>query len=179
MTRALPLVGRRRELAVVEQTLVPGSGPRVVMLVGEAGVGKTRLVTEATRHARAAGVTVLAGNCLPMTERVPFLPLVEALRSLGAAGAPPAVLDRCAPYVRSELARLLPDWGTEPGPFAPGPVQGWQQGRLFAALRDLLAVLVAERPCALVVEDLHWADATTLDFLSYLTVVGLLGRGHS
>ncbi|NMO54701.1 AAA family ATPase [Actinoplanes sp. TBRC 11911] len=169
MARALPLVGRRRELALVTDALVAGSGPSALLLVGEAGVGKTRLVTEAIGHATAAGVTVLVGHCLPMSERVPFLPLTEALRPLG-----PAVLDRCPPYVRAELTRLLPTWGTAAEAIAPGPVQGWERGRLFAALCDLVVALTAERPCALLVEDVHWADATTLDFLSYLTVDGAI-----
>jgi ATP/maltotriose-dependent transcriptional regulator MalT len=171
---AQPLVGRRTELALVTQTLVGGPGPHVMVLVGEAGVGKTRLLTQATRDARAAGVTVLAGNCLPLTDTVPFLPLTEALRALGSADArtqASAVLQRCAPHVRSELARLIPDWGTTATPVEQGPMEGWQRGRLFAALRDLLTALASGGPCALVVEDLHWADATTLDFLSYLAAV--------
>jgi DNA-binding NarL/FixJ family response regulator len=73
--------------------------------------------------------------------------------------------------VRSELARLVPGWGDSAPPDEHGPVEGWQRGRLFAALRDLLAELAAEGPCALVVEDVHWADATTLDFLAYLSAV--------
>jgi DNA-binding NarL/FixJ family response regulator len=175
MARAMPLIGRQRELASLTDALVPGSGPRALMVVGEAGVGKTRLLDEAVHRAGAVGVTVLAGHCLPMTEQVPFLPLTQALRSLGSADgglAVPAVLERCAPYVRVELARLLPHWGPASEPIDRGPIHGWQRGRLFAALRDLLVALAAESPCALVVEDLHWADATTLDFLSYLTANG-------
>jgi DNA-binding CsgD family transcriptional regulator len=168
VVEALPLVGRRTELASVTQALAGGAGPHVVMVIGEAGVGKTRLLTEAVRGARAAGVTVLAGNCLPLTESVPFLPLSEALRALGTA---PAVLTRCAPYVRSELARLIPDWAAFSTSAEHDPAHGLHRGRLFAALRDLLTALTAEHPCALVIEDVHWADATTLDFLSYLTAV--------
>ena len=169
---ALPLVGRRTERALLVETLVPGPGPgpRAVVLVGEAGVGKTRLVAEAIRDARAAGVTVLAGNCLPLSDSVPFLPLTEALRSLD-----PLALARCAPHVRSELVRLMPDWGADGAPLEQGRVEGWQRGRLFAALRDFLAAVAADGPYALVVEDLHWADATTLDFLSYLTAVDRVG----
>jgi DNA-binding CsgD family transcriptional regulator len=171
---AFPLVGRRTELALVTQALVGGTGPHVVVVIGEAGVGKTRLLAEAIRSARAVGVTVLAGNCLPLTETVPFLPLSEALRALGSVdgkAAVPAVLARCAPHVRSELARLIPDWAASPASAQQAPIHGWEQGRLFAAMRDLLAALTAERSCALVIEDVHWADATTLDFLSYLTAV--------
>jgi DNA-binding CsgD family transcriptional regulator/tetratricopeptide (TPR) repeat protein len=176
---ALPLVGRRVELTLLTEVLTRGSASRAVVLVGEAGVGKTRLVAEAIRRARAAGGTVLAGNCLPLTDSVPFLPVTEALRTLGRVDGttvPPPVLQRCAPDVRAELARLVPGWGPAPAPAGREPdehdlVEGWRRGRLFAALRDLLAAVAADGPCALVVEDLHWADATTLDFLAYLTAV--------
>jgi DNA-binding CsgD family transcriptional regulator len=145
------------------------------VLVGEAGVGKTRLVAEAIRRAADAGVMVLAGGCLPLSESVPFLPIAEALRGLGPAGAKPGgppVLDRCAPQVRAELARLVPGWGTTTAaPDEAGAIEGWQRARLFAALRDLLEALADERPCALVVEDVHWADATTRDLLDYLSAV--------
>jgi predicted ATPase len=171
---APPLVGRRAELAFLTEALAPGSGPRAVVLVGEAGVGKTRLVTEAVRRANDAGVRVLAGGCLPLSDSVPFLPITQALHGLGAAGGPPVgppVLQRCAPQVRLELARLMPGWGDSAPPDGHGRDEGWQRGRLFAALRDLLTELAAEGPCALVVEDVHWADATTLDFLAYLSAV--------
>jgi DNA-binding CsgD family transcriptional regulator len=145
-----------------------------MVVVGEAGVGKTRLLTEAVRQARSAGVTVLVGFCLPLTDSVPFLPVTEALRALGSAGGipvAPAVLERCEPHVRSELARLIPVWGLTRDLGEQALVEGWRRGRLFSALRDLLAALSAENVCALVVEDVHWADATTLDFLAYLSAV--------
>ncbi len=174
MDGAQPLVGRRAELAFLTDVLIAGTRPRVVVLVGEAGVGKTRLIAEAVRRARAAGVKVLLGSCLPLTDSVPFLPLTEALRGLGPAGGKPGpadVLERCEPHVRAELARLVPGWNPAPQPAERGSVEGWQRGRLFSALRDLLAALAAEGRCALVVEDLHWADTTTLDFLAYLCAV--------
>src|SRR4051812_26872863 len=108
------------------QALVDAAGPRVVVLVGEAGVGKTRLVTEAIRGARALGVTVLSGHCLPLTDSVPFLPLIEALRSLGSVDGKavlPAVLTRCAPHVRIELARLIPGWAASPVPAERDPIE--------------------------------------------------------
>jgi DNA-binding CsgD family transcriptional regulator/tetratricopeptide (TPR) repeat protein len=156
----LPLVGREAELAVLTAALTPGPGPHAVVLVGEAGVGKTRLVGEAIRLSTEAGVHLLSGGCLPLASTLPFLPITEALHGLD-----PALLDRCAPYVRSEVARLMPAWGTAPD----SPIDGWEQGRLFAALRDLLA---ADGQPALVIEDLHWADASTVDFLAYLGAVG-------
>jgi predicted ATPase len=162
MAAELPLVGRRAELAVMVSALTPGVEPRVVVLVGEAGVGKTRLVSEAVRR---CGTTVLTGRCLPLAESVPFLPVTEVLHELSPHGPPPA-LDRCAGHVHAELARLMPDWGEAEADRA-APPSGWARGRLFAALRDLFAAVAAEEPHALVIDDLHWADASTLDFLAY------------
>src|SRR5207302_201064 len=119
MDGALPLVGRRAELALLTSALASGAGPRAVVLVGEAGVGKTRLVGEAVGQARQVGVSVLLGACLPLTDSVPFLPVTEALRGLGAADGrpgPPAVLERCEPRVRAEMARLIPGWSSTPEP---------------------------------------------------------------
>jgi hypothetical protein len=115
----LPLVGRQAELASVTGALVPGPQPGVLVLAGEAGVGKSRLVAGAVDRARAAGVTVPTGNCLPLSDSVPFLPLTEALRALGSDGGT-VVRQRCAPSVRAELARLIPGWAA--GPVDQGPV---------------------------------------------------------
>jgi DNA-binding CsgD family transcriptional regulator len=165
-----PLVGRRAELRMLTDVVTREPGPDVVVVVGEAGVGKSRLIGALMERAGAAGVTVLKGDCLPLTDSVPFLPVMEALRGLAAAR--PAVRERCAPAVRAEVARLIPEWDTSPGRQDPGPVAGWQRGRLFSALRDLLAMAAADGTCALLIEDLHWADASTLDFLAYLCAAG-------
>jgi DNA-binding CsgD family transcriptional regulator/tetratricopeptide (TPR) repeat protein len=146
MPADLPLVGRRSELALLASALAPGREPRAVVLVGEAGVGKTRLVTEAIR---TAGVRVLSGGCLPLSETVPFLPIAEALRGLDEG-----VVARSSEQVREAVTQLMA--GGPPGP-------------LFAGLRDLFA---EAGPVALAIEDVHWADASTLDFLVYLGAVG-------
>jgi DNA-binding CsgD family transcriptional regulator len=156
MAEDLPLVGRRAELAQLTSALTPGQGPRAAVLVGEAGVGKTRLAAEAIRAVRGQGVRVLSGGCLPLAETVPFLPITEALRGLDDR-----VLEHCPAHVRDAVARIMPGWSDVS---ASGPLGGWERGRLFAALRDLFA---AAPPAALVVEDVHWADPSTLDFLVY------------
>lgn len=161
MDGAPPLVGRRAELRSLTEVLSRSSQTRAVVLVGEAGVGKTRLVDEVVRRAEAAAVTVVKGGCLPLTDSVPFLPVTEALRGLNPAGGPPSALEQCTSSVRAELSLLMPEWSTDPAPGGREWADGWQRGRLFAALRDLLA---ADRACAMVIEDLHWADPTTLDF---------------
>ncbi|HSK35478.1 MAG TPA: AAA family ATPase, partial [Actinomycetota bacterium] len=171
-------VGRTQELARLAAAgdRAAGGTPTAVLIGGEAGVGKTRLVGEVVAGARAAGATVLAGGCVELGgEGVPFAPLIEALRGFVRDLDEPG-LARLAPgQARAELARLLPELGPPGGPGAgerpafggdPGP---WsEQGRLFELLLGLLERLGAERPAVLVVEDLHWADRSTRDLLAFL-----------
>jgi DNA-binding CsgD family transcriptional regulator len=167
--RVAPLIGRRSELRLLTDVVTGAPGANVVVVIGEAGVGKTRLTGAVTEQARLTGVTVLKGDCLPLTDSVPFLPIAEVLRALVAAS--PLLLKRCSPAVRSEVLRLIPDQDTEAVVREQGPVAGWQRGRLFSALRDLLVAAADDGAFALLVEDLHWADSSTLDFLAYLCAV--------
>jgi DNA-binding CsgD family transcriptional regulator len=166
------LVGRVEELArlgaALEQAQV--SGPAAVLVAGEAGVGKTRLVQEFTTQAAATGAMVLTGGCVALTEAdLPYVPVVQGLRTLlrrSQEGSVGALLVE----VRAELARLLPELGKEA---AEQPSAGWDlgptsQARLFAMLLRLLGGLAEQAPVVLVVEDLHWADRSTLELLSYL-----------
>ena len=161
-------VGRRDELAVVEAALEHAvSGDPVHLLVaGEAGIGKTRLVAEATRLARSRGFTVLHGAAISVGEQgLPFGPIVDALRGLvqdvGAAEAR-GLAGRAAP----DLARLLPAFGSATGETATEA--RWAQTRLFEALLGFLARLATRAPVLLVVEDLHWADTATRDAVTFL-----------
>jgi class 3 adenylate cyclase/tetratricopeptide (TPR) repeat protein len=152
-------VGRERELAALEGE----SG--AVLIAGDAGVGKSRLVAELERRARAEGKRVLVGECLELTDgELAYAPIVAALRPVlreqGALAALTA-LDR------AELARLWPELG--PGAGAGGiEPEGSSQARVFALLLALFTRLASERPVVFIVEDLHWADHSTRDFLSYL-----------
>ncbi|GIF47528.1 AAA ATPase-like protein [Asanoa ferruginea] len=112
MVGALPLVGRRAEVEFLADALAPVGEPRTVVIVGEAGVGKTRLVEEAIARARAADVKVLTGTCLPLHDNLPFLPVTEALRGIDKSDRHPVpfVVERCPVQVRAELARLIPAW---------------------------------------------------------------------
>ncbi|HEX4908589.1 MAG TPA: AAA family ATPase, partial [Actinomycetes bacterium] len=171
-------VGRTEELARLAAAgeRAAGDVPTSVLIGGEAGVGKTRLVGEVVAAARAAEVTVLHGGCVELGgEGVPFAPLVEALRAFVRDLDEPALARMVPGRSRVELARLLPELGPPAGPGAgdraafggdPGP---WsEQGRLFELLLGLLERLGAERPALLVVEDLHWADRSTRDLLAFL-----------
>ncbi|HET9558285.1 MAG TPA: AAA family ATPase, partial [Actinomycetota bacterium] len=171
-------VGRTEELARLAAAgeRAAGDVPTSVLIGGEAGVGKTRLVGEVVAAARAAGVTVLHGGCVELGgEGVPFAPLVEALRAFVRDLDEPALATMVPGRSRVELARLRPELGPPAGPGAgdraafggdPGP---WsEQGRLFELLLGLLERLGSERPALLVVEDLHWADRSTRDLLAFL-----------
>jgi DNA-binding CsgD family transcriptional regulator len=111
-----------------------------------------------------------------MSERMPLLPVVEALHALEAVEHGTlleAALADCSPFVRAELARLLPGLGeASDASFSSdnvaGPGEGWRRQRLFDAIRRLLVQTGAQRRVAAVIEDVHWADPTSLDLLDYL-----------
>jgi DNA-binding CsgD family transcriptional regulator/tetratricopeptide (TPR) repeat protein len=160
------LVGRTRELAELEAALAEVAGGRagLVLVAGESGVGKTRLLAELVRRAEAAGVRTFTGDCVELGEgELPYAPLVGALRPLARDGDP--ILDALSPATRAELARLLPALGTPP---ADDRQDGAAQGRLFEALLTLLDRLGEQAPVLLVLEDLHWADRSTRAFLAFL-----------
>jgi DNA-binding CsgD family transcriptional regulator len=160
------LVGRVEELGVLEaaQGRAANGEPAVVLVGGEAGIGKTRLVAELADRCRAAGARVLVGGCLPVGgDGLPYAPVVEALRPLPTELGVGAVRQLIGPSW-SELARLLPGLG-EP---ASGPAGQAAQARLFELLLGLLGRLGEQAPLLLVVEDLHWADQSTRQLLAFL-----------
>jgi tetratricopeptide (TPR) repeat protein len=173
-------VGRTEELArlTAARDRAAAGIPTAVLVGGEAGVGKTRLVTELMVAARAAGATVLVGGCVELGgEGVPFAPLIEALRVFVRDLDEPELARLVPAPVRVELARLLPELGPpagEPGrgfhglETSPPADLGSDQGRLFELLLGLLERLGEERPAVLLVEDLHWADRSTRDLLAFL-----------
>jgi DNA-binding CsgD family transcriptional regulator len=167
------LVGRAAELARLLARLdEAASGQAVVALVsGDAGVGKTRLLTELTELAGERGFTVLSGHCAELGDSVPYLPLADALRDAthpapGTRALSP-LLDALAS--RPVLSRLLPDQGG--GEPADGDSSGLARQRLFGAVLGLLAELADAAPVLLVLEDLHWADRSTRDLLTFLSRV--------
>ncbi|MGE5292569.1 MAG: ATP-binding protein [Micromonosporaceae bacterium] len=164
------LVGRTIELRrLVARLDEAASGQAVVALVsGDAGVGKTRLVGELTFLAGERGFTVLSGRCAELGDSVPYLPLADALR--GATQAPSAVaplLDALAS--RPVLGSLLPDRGT--GEVFDRDGSGLARQQLFGAVLGLLAELAEANPVLLVLEDLHWADRSTRDLVTFLSRV--------
>ncbi|MER7772607.1 AAA family ATPase [Kitasatospora sp. NPDC096140] len=154
------LVGRDRELGLLLDAL--RHPPAVAVLEGEGGIGKSRLVREATAALAAEGRPVLAGSCHPLREPFPYGPVVDALRGVGALL--PAT--ERIPATAGALAELLPDVADRlpPPPPAPhGPLA--RQHRIVLGVRSLLAAI---GPAVLVVEDLHWADEATRELLLLL-----------
>jgi transcriptional regulator with XRE-family HTH domain/tetratricopeptide (TPR) repeat protein len=154
-------VGRTAEVNQLRQALTAGC--RLIAVVGESGIGKTRLVTEVLRDS-GDDTTVLWGRCSP--DRLgSYLPFVEALRHV-VVQADTASL-RAAVGVRGDLSRLLPELPGRIGDL-PAPAKadaGIEQRMLFEATS---AFLGCWSPVILVVEDLHWADEATLALLVYL-----------
>src|SRR5262249_13234198 len=162
------LVGREYELSHLLAVLDSAASgrPVVTLISGDAGVGKTRLVTELAARARERHFTVLSGGCAELGDAVPYLPLADALRDAVSGPSPGAsLLDALA--ARPVLSRLLPD-RNESGP-AGGDMPGLVQQQLFGAVLGLLTELAAASPLLLILEDVHWADQSTRDPLTFLS----------
>jgi DNA-binding CsgD family transcriptional regulator/tetratricopeptide (TPR) repeat protein len=160
-------VGRVEELQALEAARgrVADADPAVVLVGGEAGVGKTRLIAELTARCAAEGMWVLVGGCVPVGNgALPYAPIVQALRVLLAEVGVGAVRELVGPSW-PELARLLPALGE---PDRSGRPDQADHARLFELLLGLLGRLGEQAPLVLVVEDLHWADQSTRDLLAFL-----------
>jgi DNA-binding CsgD family transcriptional regulator len=157
------MVGRDAEFAELVGLLDAAAAgrPAVALVGGDAGVGKTRLVTELAAEAENRGFAVLSGRCAELGDAVPYLPLADALRDARPGGA---LLEALA--ARPVLNRLLPD---QTGLGADEP--GLAKQQMFGAILGLLTDLAQTTPVLLVLEDLHWADASTRDLVTFLTRV--------
>ncbi|HEY0637322.1 MAG TPA: AAA family ATPase, partial [Pseudonocardiaceae bacterium] len=161
-TRSPIVVGREAESGVLRRAIGDARGGRggAVFLVGEPGVGKSRLAATATGLAFDAGLHTLRGRGSVIGPMVPYRPLTEALLSLLRAGDLPD-LDELGGY-RPVLGRLVPDWAT------PGATTGGSVVVLAEAVLRLLAIAGRGRGCLLVLDDLQDADAETLAVVEYL-----------
>ena len=188
-------VDERRRLDAAIAAAADGR-PSTVLLAGEAGIGKTRLVRDVLDGAAADGASGLVGACLAMRDgTIPYLPFAEILRRV-AASTPDAELDGLIGTTRPDLARLVPDLDrvvvtsggrstaaasasaasatleselTVAGELeiiAPAP--GVARARLFEAILTLLGRLGQRRPTLLAIEDVHWADPATRDLITFL-----------
>ncbi len=166
---ARTLVGRVDELAALEQLVgldpPPGSAPaRAVLLAGDAGVGKTRLLGELRERALRSGWRVLVGHCLDFGgDWLPYLPFRDAFGRLVAEA--PQVADELL-AASPALARLLPE--QRAGATAPAEGRDEPRARLLDAVHHSLEQLGRSAPVLLVLEDVHWADPSTRELLTVL-----------
>ncbi len=171
VARRAPLIGREAEMAHIRAAFDDArsaGGARLVTLVGEAGVGKSRILDDLEREV-ADTATVVRGRCLPYGDGITFWPIVEAVR--GAAGiadddTPDEARRRIASLLAGSadqeqiLERLTSVIGLSPS--------GYPVAEVFWATRKLLEVMAAERPVLVLLEDIHNAEPTFLDLVEHL-----------
>jgi len=160
------LVGRAEELAALDAALArAGQGqPATVLIGGEAGIGKSRLVSELA--GRVGGTArVVCGYCLELSaEGLPFAPFTGILRELVRDLGVDAVAGLLPAGGPSDLARLLPELGEPAAPGDPGEARA----RMFEQMLVLFEHLAEAGPVVLVIEDAHWSDRSTRDLLTFL-----------
>jgi DNA-binding SARP family transcriptional activator len=165
----LPLVGRQNRLAQIQASYSQVKhSPRLVLIEGEAGVGKTRLAEEFLERSSA---NVLQARCYPGESSVAYRPWIDALRSSLGEGAAMAELEALPAIWLSEAARLLPEipdlFPQVDRPSADLPARG--QDRYMNALVQVLGALASgNAPGVLFLDDLQWADEASLDLIAYL-----------
>jgi DNA-binding SARP family transcriptional activator len=164
-----PFLGRTAEFGTLiecYQRLQAGQ-PQLVLLQGEAGIGKTRLASEFLGWAQAQGADVLVGRALQTGRQLPYQPLIDVLRLLLEQGGVPNELG--SPVWLAELSRLLPEL-RERSPDLPVSSTDEELGhtRLFEATARLLHLWAGRRPLVLLLDDMQWADIATLDLVLYL-----------
>ncbi|HEV8599681.1 MAG TPA: AAA family ATPase, partial [Gemmatimonadales bacterium] len=160
-----PLFGREAELGRLRELLgEAGRGHgHVVTVGGEAGIGKTRLISTLVADALSQGCRVLMGRCHESDSILPFGPWVDACRS-GEVSADEEILGALHPTRRAELTRLLPEAGR-----AGLPLASVSALPLFESMAELVEQVAARQPLVLVLEDLHWADEMSLRLLTFVS----------
>lgn len=162
-----PMVGREAQLEQLRSAMARAAkGDLCTALIsGEAGSGKSRLAAEFAREVHASGADVWAGRCYE-DSAAPYGPFVESLRHRLTADALPAL----SGWTAGELSRLLPELpGSDPAPPTPAGDPEEARYRLFEAVASVIADSSDRAPIVLLLEDLHWADLSTLMMLAHLT----------
>jgi DNA-binding SARP family transcriptional activator len=166
-------VGRQRELTRLQQAFEAaraGRG-RLVTILGEAGIGKTRLIQELAARIARQGGRAIVGRCFESEEVLPFAPWIDMLRGEAARAALAEVV-RTHPRHRAQLARLLPELDQGRAGI-PAPAEDHR--RIFEAVAQVVATAAA-RPIAIILDDLHWADDMSVRLLAFLARRRRLGR---
>lgn len=165
------LIGRAPQLATLERLIVEvrQSCGQVVLIAGEAGIGKSRLVREAQVRAIDQGFSVLQGRCFEPDRVLPFAPLLDLLRDILSTPFATALATALRP-AGTDLVRLFPELIEILPHAAPeSPSEPGQEKRhLFQALTQVLQSVAAHQPLLLVIEDMHWSDEASMEFLLFL-----------
>ncbi len=160
------MVGRDDERARLRSVWdAAQDGSRFLVVTGEAGVGKTRLVSDLAAGVERQGAVVAGTRCFPATGSVPLAPVADWLRTAALRSA----TRRLDPVWRSEVARLIPDGeaaAADPEAGLRAKVDAWQRVRFFEGLAR--AFLAVDAPLLLTLDDLQWCDRATLSWLSFL-----------
>jgi DNA-binding CsgD family transcriptional regulator len=162
------LVGRIQEMETLERALHSaqrGAG-QCIVIAGEAGVGKSRLLSEVCRRAEVEGFLILRGYCFEQDAAFPYAPVVDALRTHLARCAPVEINERLGPFA-PEIVKLVPEMALALPDLQPSPPLDpeAEKRRLFESLIGFFIRLAAMQPLLLILEDLHWSDNVSLDFL--------------
>ncbi|MGH7307634.1 MAG: ATP-binding protein [Candidatus Rokuibacteriota bacterium] len=160
------MVGRVSEIESLREAVerTRGSGARVMMISGEAGIGKTRLIQELTGEASRRGIRVLSAVCHETEQPLPFRPWVDALRSESPIRVT-EVADRLTPAARRLLGRVFPELSSAG---EPGLTTTDEHGLLFEAMGEVVQAVASGEPVIIVLEDLHWADTMSTRLLGFL-----------
>jgi DNA-binding CsgD family transcriptional regulator/Tfp pilus assembly protein PilF len=165
------LIGREKEVATLSALLdqVKQGRGQVILLSGEAGLGKSRLAAEGKQQASSQGFLVLQGICFPTDRSSPYAPLLDLLSSSHTQDLLPLSTVNPEPLAR-KLATLFPGLLDHASgePSSPASEPGQDKRRLFVALTQFFTGLASRQPVLLIVEDLHWSDETSLEFLHFL-----------
>ncbi len=167
------LIGRSAEMTALQECIEAAASAQggVVLLSGEAGIGKSRLVTELQREASALEFQLLGGQCFPTDRSCPYAPLLDLLHAFLAPLSASQIATALGPSARVLLPLLpervqhLPEMASLPPLSSLDAEQ--EQRRLFATLAEVITKQASSRPVLLVMEDMHWSDESTLEFLLF------------
>lgn len=166
-----PLIGRDAEVALLHDHLSAAAGGNgsVVLIAGEPGAGKTRLLDALAAEAAVAGMTVLRGGSSDVAGMPPYLPFLEALGAYVRATQPDQLRQQVGSHA-AVLITVLPELTERlgaPAQLVTLPAEQ-ERFRLFEAIAEFLTAIAAQHPLLLTLDDLHWADSASLDLLATL-----------
>src|SRR3954447_6530434 len=165
-----PFVGREHELGLLRGAFDEVSAsriPRMVTVLGQAGIGKSRLVSALLADVRREAVTVV-GRCLPYGDGITYWPVAEIVRTLAGAPTEQAVARLAGGGLAAEEAELVAARLSRAAGFVPGTTSV-EEARW--AMRKLLESIASDRPLVVVVEDIHWAEPSLLDMLEHIAML--------